>query len=41
MQRNRYSAERFGEDGATVFRHACKLGLEGIALTKVDKEFRK
>ncbi len=28
------------EDGATVFAHACKLGLEGIVSKRRDKPYR-
>jgi bifunctional non-homologous end joining protein LigD len=28
------------EDGATVFRHACKLGLEGIVSKRRDSPYR-
>jgi bifunctional non-homologous end joining protein LigD len=35
---------RFNEhiegDGATVFRHACKLGLEGIVSKRKDSPYR-
>ena len=28
------------EDGAAVFRHACKLGLEGIVAKRKDSTYR-
>ena len=28
------------EDGATVFRHACKLGLEGIVSKRLSKPYQ-
>jgi bifunctional non-homologous end joining protein LigD len=28
------------EDGETVFRHACKLGLEGIVSKRKDSPYR-
>jgi bifunctional non-homologous end joining protein LigD len=29
-----------GADGATVFAHACKLGLEGIVAKRRDRPYR-
>jgi ATP-dependent DNA ligase len=29
-----------GGDGETVFRHACKLGLEGIVSKRKDSAYR-
>jgi bifunctional non-homologous end joining protein LigD len=29
-----------GQDGATVFQHACKLGLEGIVAKRRDRPYR-
>ncbi|MBV8746425.1 MAG: hypothetical protein JO134_15415, partial [Xanthobacteraceae bacterium] len=33
----RLSEHLDGEDGDTVFRHACKLGLEGIVAKRRDR----
>ena len=40
-----YDGIRFSEhiddaDGATVFNHACKLGLEGIVAKRRDRPYR-
>ena len=32
--------EHTDEDGATVFRHACKLGLEGIVSKRLSAPYR-
>jgi bifunctional non-homologous end joining protein LigD len=32
--------EHIEEDGPTVFRHACKLGLEGIVSKRKDSPYR-
>jgi bifunctional non-homologous end joining protein LigD len=32
--------EHTDEDGATVFRHACKLGLEGIVSKRLTAPYR-
>jgi len=32
--------EHTHEDGATVIRHACKLGLEGIVSTRIAAPYR-
>ena len=32
--------EHFEHDGATVFGHACKLGLEGIVSKRKDSRYR-
>ena len=32
--------EHTGEDGATVFRHACKLGFEGIVSKRLAAPYR-
>jgi ATP-dependent DNA ligase len=32
--------EHTHEDGATVFRHACKLGLEGIVSKRLTAPYR-
>ena len=32
--------EHVGEDGPTVFAHACRLGAEGIVSKKVDGTYR-
>jgi ATP-dependent DNA ligase len=32
--------EHLESDGETVFRHACKLGLEGIASKRKDSPYR-
>jgi bifunctional non-homologous end joining protein LigD len=32
--------EHTDEDGATVFRHACKLGLEGIVSKRLSKPYQ-
>jgi bifunctional non-homologous end joining protein LigD len=32
--------EHTDEDGATVFRHACKLGLEGIVSKRLSTPYR-
>jgi bifunctional non-homologous end joining protein LigD len=32
--------EHTAEDGATVFRHACKMGLEGIASKRLTAPYR-
>jgi ATP-dependent DNA ligase len=32
--------EHMEDDGETVFRHACKLGLEGIVSKRKDSAFR-
>jgi bifunctional non-homologous end joining protein LigD len=32
--------EHTGEDGATVFPHACKLGLEGIVSKRLTAPYR-
>jgi bifunctional non-homologous end joining protein LigD len=32
--------EHTEEDGATVFRHACKLGLEGIVSKRLSKPYQ-
>jgi ATP-dependent DNA ligase len=32
--------EHTDEDGATVFRHACKLGLEGIVSKRLTASYR-
>ena len=34
------SNEHTHEDGATVFRHACKLGLEGIVSKRLTAPYR-
>jgi bifunctional non-homologous end joining protein LigD len=36
----RLSEHLDGADGETVFRHACKLGLEGIVATRWDRSYR-
>jgi ATP-dependent DNA ligase len=33
-------SEHIEADGATVFAHACKLGLEGIVSKRVDAPYR-
>ena len=33
-------SEHIALDGATVFRHACKLGFEGIVSKRVDAPYR-
>ena len=33
-------SEHIAVDGATVFRHACKLGFEGIVSKRVDAPYR-
>jgi bifunctional non-homologous end joining protein LigD len=32
--------EHADEDGATVFRHACKMGLEGIVSKRLSKPYQ-
>ena len=32
--------EHMEDDGETVFRHACKLGLEGIVSKRKDSAYR-
>jgi ATP-dependent DNA ligase len=32
--------EHIGDDGDTVFRHACKLGLQGIVSKRKDSTYR-
>jgi ATP-dependent DNA ligase len=32
--------EHIEEDGGTIFRHACKLGLEGIVSKRKDSPYR-
>ena len=32
--------EHTNEDGATVFRHACKMGLEGIVSKRLAAPYR-
>jgi bifunctional non-homologous end joining protein LigD len=32
--------EHIEGDGATIFRHACKLGLEGIVSKRKDSPYR-
>ena len=32
--------EHTNEDGATVFRHACKMGLEGIVSKRLSKPYQ-
>jgi hypothetical protein len=34
------SGDHTDEDGATIFRHACKLGLEGIASKRLSAPYR-
>ena len=29
-----------GDDGPTVFRHACRMGLEGIVSKRTDAPYR-
>jgi bifunctional non-homologous end joining protein LigD len=36
----RLSEHLDGADGATVFQHACKLGLEGIVAKRRDRPYR-
>jgi ATP-dependent DNA ligase len=31
--------EHTNEDGTTVFRHACKMGLEGIVSKRLSKPY--
>jgi ATP-dependent DNA ligase len=33
-------SEHADEDGATIFRHACKLGLEGIVSKRLSAPYR-
>jgi bifunctional non-homologous end joining protein LigD len=33
-------SEHIEADGAVVFAHACKLGLEGIVSKRVDEAYR-
>jgi ATP-dependent DNA ligase len=33
-------SEHTSEDGATVFQHACKMGLEGIVSTRLSAPYR-
>ena len=33
-------SEHIAVDGATVFRHACKLGFEGIVSKRIDAPYR-
>jgi ATP-dependent DNA ligase len=34
------AGEHTDEDGATVFRHACKMGLEGIVAKRLSSPYR-
>jgi bifunctional non-homologous end joining protein LigD len=36
----RFSEHLDGTDGETVFRHACRMGLEGIVAKGVDRPYR-
>jgi bifunctional non-homologous end joining protein LigD len=36
----RYNEHIAHEDGETVFRHACKMGLEGIVSKRRDSPYR-
>ena len=36
----RYNQHLEHDDGETVFRHACKLGLEGIVSKRKDSSYR-
>jgi bifunctional non-homologous end joining protein LigD len=36
----RLSEHLDGTDGATVFQHACRMGLEGIVAKRVDRPYR-
>src|SRR5215211_2038421 len=35
-----YLSEHIAEDGATVFDHACRMGLEGIVSKRLDLPYR-
>jgi ATP-dependent DNA ligase len=33
-------AEHLMEDGETVFRHVCRMGLEGVVSKRIDAPYR-